>query len=1097
MSYKRWNKALLDYYFTGNDSNKEVLLYCDEEIINEIGKENELGGFSEFINSTLDLEEVKRFEVFDSFFLSSFRRTVSDNRSISNGKDQIFGVFLFKKEDGTKVNLSYFNFIITAIIKRTISNQHPLYERINIPNPTNYDFLIHKISKVHPEFKSGMIGKLRHEGLLNFQVVLNRSQWYDLQCVLYKYQLEFSEEEFYETILNRSKLIERTKGALRAKLLNSKNDECFKFWFENRIKSFNLNEFSLEEDTNDIEVVQQGSFVLAFSNGNGGSYKGLCLLTDVKVEKNLPHNDININVNSYSFKLENDYYSNLILPKEEFLIQEYNITQDNITIQSLPIRDVIILQKTNNDLYVQTEEPEQNKDTYILVKNEVKVIEKVGKWLVKKDIVTNEVDVAITSMYFTDKYKLFLTNNLPSSYYKINNNWHTVKHDKNTITKFGGFKLPDTTDVYLGVALPKFKIKIKEFKEENLKCEISGEIKNIKSIFEIKIFDNVISLYLKDDDYNYDKVHIEINFKYKLREEYKIVATYTFLIVPSKITDLPDENKFYFNEWGRNIPFNNLGGKKYFNSHDVFEIKKENLGNNRHRIEGWVDSHSIENETFINLIAASFNKTTRTELSKHGKVLKDAYESAFKIMNNDRGVYGDNYSFHNLIDNLVYLGFLSKRKNVHDFKGEELIQIIPPTFLKTERSFAGYSQCYLLTGIRTRKFTFLLKEVCKKHDVKMKFLSAKNLKDRNAEYALLPDVIFVGSNFPFSIFKETCKKENVFDGENVQIEKKDEISLGRTLLAFMANVKDFENQFLKGAAEYTNFNEHDLVVSVEEFPRIRKQIIKEAYTPNRYFLETKKGVLIERDSRNELLPKHWLKLYVSYKKQDPVVIFLKGRAQGADVYRNEIYLYKYYTLPFILKRSLTLLNNGLAKEEKVFIKNSNWNESSKAFPFNIFLKYNILAQHEENRALISKILTGSSTTSNNAQVIESRTFSLIKIMYLSKKENDMFSVNDNLILIQDDKKVLSLILLSKKNYVRNCYILSENLNGSNTINVNIDGENITVAEVELEKDKNKLISAIIDGNYSNLKAKINPLEIESNIEIIDYIEEEIKLIEQN
>ena len=52
MSYKQWNNAFVNYFFKEN-KDEEILLYVDETVINKIGKNNELGGISDFLKAII------------------------------------------------------------------------------------------------------------------------------------------------------------------------------------------------------------------------------------------------------------------------------------------------------------------------------------------------------------------------------------------------------------------------------------------------------------------------------------------------------------------------------------------------------------------------------------------------------------------------------------------------------------------------------------------------------------------------------------------------------------------------------------------------------------------------------------------------------------------------------------------------------------------------------------------------------------------------------------------------------------------------------------------------------------------------------------
>jgi hypothetical protein len=216
MSYKKWNTALIDHFFYSND-NQEVILYCDEDVINEIGQSKRLGKIEDFLNQVI-LEE-KRTEIYDSYFYD--RRSnlsVEINRKIKNYKGLKFSLLLFEKGLEKKVSLSYFSFIITSILKHVLTEDRKKHLGINNigNNPSGFDDLFFDIQNNYSNFIARKIGKLRYEGLIKFQVVLNRNENSELDKILFDKNLQFSEDESYESILNR--VIRYSNGSLRKKL---------------------------------------------------------------------------------------------------------------------------------------------------------------------------------------------------------------------------------------------------------------------------------------------------------------------------------------------------------------------------------------------------------------------------------------------------------------------------------------------------------------------------------------------------------------------------------------------------------------------------------------------------------------------------------------------------------------------------------------------------------------------------------------------------------------------------------------------------------------------------------------------------------------
>lgn len=347
MSYKKWNTALINYYFN-NNSEEEVILYCDEEIINEIGSKNNIGSISDFINCVL-ADEKKRTGIFDSYFPHR-NGNVALNRKIKANTDLKFSIVLYETGIEKKIPMTFFSYIILSILRKTINTDNEDYNRLQrLQNPPKYDELFESIEKNYSKFINRKIGKLRYEGLIKFQIVLTKSENVELEKILYKNQFEFSEYESYESILNR--VIKYCDGKLREKLQRSVDDECYKIWFENKFKNFKLDYYKSNDPSNDTISIE-GKFVLAFIETN--EFKGLQLLTNVNPKEILTNGGITIFPSEINSKLENGYFPNSVQLENEKLVElkEYNFIGTEINIKTLPVKDVIILQKITNHLYI-------------------------------------------------------------------------------------------------------------------------------------------------------------------------------------------------------------------------------------------------------------------------------------------------------------------------------------------------------------------------------------------------------------------------------------------------------------------------------------------------------------------------------------------------------------------------------------------------------------------------------------------------------------------------------------------------------------------------------------------------------------------------
>ena len=785
MTYKRWNKALLNYYFKV-ENEQEVILYCDENIINTIGQENNLGTIENFINLCLPISNNEKITIYESFF---GRTTTQINRRLNGSHDLKLAVTFYELERNTNIELSYFNFIILSILKKGVSSDSKFHQQLfSLQNPTGYDLLFEKISKIKTQFINRRIGKLIYDGLIKFQVVLNKKEDDDLEKILFINQFEFSEDETYETIINQSQIIERTQGSLRKKIIDSQSDECYKIWFERKFKKFKLSEYF--NNNNEIKTLQKGFFALAFDISQDNM--GLHLLTNVRTDKIINSEIFNIEPNNNDIKLDNDFYPQSIYSKnsKKIEVKEYSLEQEGLTIKSLKIQEVVFLQKCSR-LLVQTENPQGHLLTYVLVRNDENIKLRFEKWSSENNFQINKIEISHTKNYFSESHQLYTSENINKPYYPLIKDYYKFNYDN--IQKIGGFKLNELNNTYLDIAPPFFKININDFYIEDLEIVINTNKEDSENVVNYKIQDNIIFIEIKNEYIIEDRLIINIEFNYKVRKGFS--KSFDFILTPSKIWNLSKEELYKYNSWGRDIKEENGA---FFNGLTVEGFEKIGLSGRKIDIASKLFyQHYINGEFFINLCAAEFYKEY-----KKGKIvdflkMKKIYDLTLEIENRNDSILHNEYSFSNLLNNFLDLGYVQQKTITENGLSKQIYQPLPPTFIKLENSISNISQCYLVTGIRTKKYTYFLKKICEENNVQIKFGSINRKSFSYAEYSLLPDLIFVDHNFPFKKFKETCELHGVFEKKNDSIFIEDQFHLGNTILNFIESISNFENFFLK------------------------------------------------------------------------------------------------------------------------------------------------------------------------------------------------------------------------------------------------------------------------------------------------------------
>ncbi|MBU3661313.1 MAG: hypothetical protein FGM14_15700 [Flavobacteriales bacterium] len=1087
--YKNWNNALIEHFFH-IDKNQEIILYCDEDLINDIGDKNKLGNINNFVNEVIS--EEKRTEIYDSYFSDrSGKQSVSINKEIRSSNGLKFSLLLFEKGKQFKIKLSYLSFLIISILKHTLTEERKSELKLDTigNNPNGYNELFHDIHKQFPSFIARRIGKLAYEGLIRFQVVLNKREHQELEEILYSKNLQFSEDENYESILNR--VIRYSSGSLRKKMESSISDECYKIWFENKFKSFDIEKYCF---TNKIEKksVLEGEFVLALILN--ADYKGLKLLTNVNPEESISNDFMTIRSSEINSRLENGFFLDTVNLYSKVEIKEYSFedSNSNASIKSQKLNDVIILQQIKVGVYVQTINPYPNELTYTMVKKDSRIIEKFKVWCENKKIEIKTIDESISSEIIGNSFLIFESKNFHIPFYKIDNT-NYIKIDNNTlqVKKIGGYRPIGTLNTYFDVALPQFKLTtINNFDASKLKVEFIRRDAGIKDrgTFSYNLFRNIINIFIEDSDLNFETIFIEVNIKYKEN----IIGSFNFGIEASKMKKLDDEKDFVkYNRWGVKA----AEDESFYNTKTLSITDKIELNRNTHKLEGLTEDCRKYSDYFINILNAAFSKSKKNYQDK--LMIKQIYESSLDYLNShhENKIIKNDYTFFNLLKNLVDLGYLQKTIVDTGANIKEVFLAIPPTFSRIEKSFTpGGGQIFILTGLYSRTFIHTLKTYTESKAIKVKYRKFKDEDNRFADNFLLPDLIFIDHNFPLDEFQDYCKKLDLyFETESIH-------NVPNSLLNFVGSISDFEDTFLKlseldiagNNTERSREYEKSLEpAKEEEFPRLRILRSDKSYYQKSKYIEFKANEFLK--VRNDQIS-DWLDIYIKFKRKEPFIIYEKIRSEGNFSYKPNIFIYKYIKLPSIFSKALTLMNIGIPSEHKLFIVNSKMNKRSRSFACNDFYKYNI-SDSIEKRKHISQVLTGSLEIEGNIQIIDSISSDNVKMkmeIFQSKSSN----LNESFILIKNLEVTLAFIKLGNYSKPKSFFLNKNyfNLNYSGKCSqITINNHIITMVLIDNQyMDANKIISCIIRENIDEINFLTSNNTI--NINLDDYSKENIKII---
>lgn len=1085
-NYKKWNDAFKEYYF-GNNDNQEVILYCDEEVINHVGDKHNIGDINSFINE-VTLEE-KRTDIYDSYFRDrSGKLSVKINKQIRKNKGLSFSLLLYEKGNEFRIQLTYLNFLLISILKHTLTDDRKTQLNLDTigNNPRGYDNLFYDIQKKHPGFIARRIGKLPYEGLIKFQVVLNKRENAELEEILYTYNLQFSEDENYESILNR--VIRYAAGSLRSKLEQSINDECYKIWFENKIKSFDLDKYCIDNKVKKKSKLE-GEFSLALVLNP--DFRGLKLLTNVNPEGFISNGELSIINSTINSRLENGFFFDTVSLNKRVEIKEYSFEdkEKNVSIKSHKLDDIILLQQIQNGVYVQTINPYQNEFTYVLVKNDTKIIDKFKSWCHENELKIDFINPDISNEIIGHSHVVFESSNFHSPYYKLEKTYLKINDELLKVTKIGGYRPSGTINTYLDVALPQFKLSsIKDFDSSKLTVEFIRKDARIKDkrTFGYNISGALVNIFIQDNEFNIDNtIQLEVNFKYPDSDDKNIIGSFNFGIEASKSKELNEEKDFIkLNKWGNTTTENN-----YYNIRSLHGAEKVVLNNYKH-LEKFEEDSRENSDYFINLLCAAFFKSDKNYLEK--QKLKTIYETALSFLKiiNGVSIEENDYSFNNLLKHLIELGYLQKEIKENHNGSIDVYLAIPATFSRIEKAFTvGGGQVYLLSGLYSRSFIHHLKSYLVDNDILIRYRKFSDNKNRYAETYLLPDMIFVDAKFDLEGFKMYCDDKGLyFETETIH-------NVPYSLLNFVGSIDAFENESLclneldkayMDAEKIRQYSEALEPAKETEFPRIRVLKTDKSYILKTKFIEFKQNEFLKIGTKT---PSDWLDVYVKYLRKEPFIILEKNTSNG---YFKDVFLYKYVRLPNLITKALTLMNLGAPSDRKLFIVNSPLNNKSKEFAFNIFYNFNIPAnQNHDRRKQIAKKLTGCKELEGNKQIINATRFDSNKIaleLYQPKEKKHL----NSFVLIRDENIILAFIKLGNHSKPLSIYLKSEKPDPF--IKLTIDQISLTMEAVDLNSDcTNTIISNII--KTKEIQKKPLSSEVNINVTLEEYHKENIKLID--
>jgi hypothetical protein len=1082
MSYIKWNKALTNHFFNENNINKEVILYADKNLINELGSDNNLGSYDDFIKCILVNLEGRR-KIYDDVIQSPQRSgNVLINRELSN-KIKKFPNHLSTKKG--KIELVYFNYIIfyiSVFVENTDKNS--FYDALNaiinkiIPSDndnlplSDLDDLFQKteswsINKNNlGVFRARRIGALAYIGLLKYQVVLKPTENKIFDEIIYKYNIQISDNTLYAELANMLlPLIENS--SLRSKIIEATKNIVYAEWFLNRVKSFNHESFKNTEIGSKINVVKKGQLAFFIDH----------LDYSLKLKTNIELSD-EFNIEDYYFikseKDENGFYIEPLIFKNSKHIKFENkcLTTDTVELKTLKINEVNFFQsqEISGGGYIQTLTPTIGYSYLVVVKENNTIISKWENWAFNDNNISRirriEKNDNLTNI-FSDNSFFYFVEDVKKNYYQngIDDIIYSVDIGGQSliIKNVGGYLVTNRT--YIDTALPYFEVKNQDIDHSKLKIKVyrnGQEDKDIKTYYN----ENKYYLYLSNDIFISESNLIIVKFTYND----KIEVQFDFSIVPSEIILTEENELFKCNKWGEKL----VNENSFFNGLNISNSPNLPLSSNKHCLEHLKDNYSFEFNYFIYLLTSLFNSKNNHNL-KRNDINKAIDAALIYLRSKGFEVQESRYSKTNLINNLYALGYINYAV---DENSNSVFQLLPTTIIKIEKSFDNNSQVYKLVGARTKLMIQKTIEFCNQKNIAIKFKDVNSFKNQHLENLLLPETIFIDLRNRADEFIKFIKDEI-----NLEIKLENQYHIGDSLVNFIANINEFETHFLINPFSFENQEFNLLSSGLPSWVESKTPSSKNGFTYFAKYLKTNHSSYFKDISTG------WGNLYVEYKKKRPVIILKKTYGDNKNInFSPEVFIPSRLRLPIIIYKALVAFNHGVPKTVKIFLKNLKDEFDTENQYYMLFDQYSI-SQKDGRQENIVKIITGSSDLLNNPQIIYNSKFSVKnKISYA---ECTIDSDAKYVFVIRNEKdEIIAIGNNYKRMFLNSIYCNEKATIKSN--NILINNEKISTCEINLSHGTlNKTISQILDNEVSKLRFIDSKRDININIK-----SEEIVIIKE-
>ena len=748
-------------------------------------------------------------------------------------------------------------------------------------------------------------------------------------------------------------------------LTNEKYREIYKNRIKYLLDKFDPDLYRAEiekrksENSNESTRVK-GYFTLAILNPTieSGIDPEIRLYTTIPQELNV--GDYGISEESFSI---NGYNGNPVKYKgtTSVKIDEYKFKKGSTSITAISDKfDVIFFythdREDESQLYFQTEELIPAKSYFIVVKDDENIIDRFEQWCKENGNKVEKQNKEGTEPLFGKEWII---------YYKRNGCWNGQYYKRNVETE--GMPKDDDENVELRLSfqnndgnhfinsLPYFEIP-ERYKIEDIKVYINFE--NYESVrpandneYQILYKGRKLIIDLKDTS------NIGFDFRCSVSLEYdkNIISPPCDIKVSGQDITFQQDKLYKFNKLGKISDDNDFAV-----SGNTFATNSGKRAEGGYSISGLSKLEQVpDNAYLVNLLAAvCYDKDSAEIRPADFKKCVSYANTRLKGM--------EEIPMSSIEHALVTAGFI----NIDYSRNPKRYQIVPPAFTRVPRSIdgCGTHQLYMLTGAYTKTFLDDLISYSNNNGIDI----YSNSQDVN-HYSwnnLLPSPILIGYNFDPKDFLEKYPHQcDVFEDQDLAY-------------SLLSNVTYAQKVF--DAYKFHKNNDADFLFHLEDpkdsqLPRLRKD--KNVHFPN-WYIEKENNYFCSIDK--SMLD--WAFLFCYLKRFKTFMVVDQEN-------RNTIYLPHSLQLPWMVRRSIYMMNLGQPAIVSVFVCSS-----GRDLPYQIMDKFVLTSKERTN--LLSEILVLSKD-----QVRDSQQKRNYKMEFWRSKQK----FGKNYIVLKDERKDLVAI----------------------------------------------------------------------------------------